>query len=213
MITWPKLSLIKLAACIFILVCIVALVIILSGTPPPQPKLICSTFNPKTGRIAVVLTNATTAIWSCGMHLVRGSPTLGYYINYPIPKKKILSGWGSEFEEGIYCSSLLYRYDASGKYLPPEQVKSPFPVTVGYSNVVLRPQQSLTFYVPVGHIRGLSKVGVGCRRLPSSGIERMHANVNLIVRRMFHLPPPEAYESWIVMALPGEPSLPEVEVK
>src|SRR2546425_277920 len=116
MIKRSKLRTAGWVACILVVVCAAALVILASVSPQRGPTLVYSTLDPKTGMALVVLTNATTLSWSFSPNVVQGSPTPSYWIT---PEKKGLPGWGSAFEEGIYCSGYLYRHDSSGRHLRP----------------------------------------------------------------------------------------------
>lgn len=168
------------------------------------PTLSCSAFDAQSRTAVVELTNSTKQSWLFQLHVAHGLPTPSYFIT---PEKKGLPGWGSEFEEGIYCSGYLYRRDLSGRYLAPE-VPGPSPrLTGALTNVVLHPKQVLTFSVPIGEIHGLSKVGVTYHRPPaSSRLGRATADVLARLRRILHLQPAISYQGWCETALPRPPN-------
>jgi len=158
------------------------------------PTLFCSAIDPESRTATVELTNTTTHTWLLRLHVVQGSPKPSYFIT---PEKKGLPGWGVEFEEGIYCSGYLYRRDSSGRYLQPE-VRGPSPQLTGtLTNVVLHPQQALTFSVPIGEVHGLTKVGVTYQRPPAaSRLGRTAADLLARVRRILHLQAAAPFQGW-----------------
>ena len=187
-----------------LVVCGAAVMTYFSFTTRRGPTLSCSAFDPQSRTAIVELTNATHQSWLFQLHVAQGLPRPSYFI---ASEKKGLPGWGSEFEEGIYCSGYLYRRDLSGRYLAPE-VPGPSPHLTGtLTNVVLHPKQVLTFSVPIGEIHGLSKVGVTYHRPPaSSRLGRAAADVLARLRRILHLQPATPYQAWCETALPRPPN-------
>jgi len=204
MINPSKLRTVRWAAGVSLVLCAAALTMYSSFSTRRGPTLFCAAFDPKSRTAIVELTNATTRSWLLHLNVVQGLPKPSYFIT---PEKKGLPGWGTEFEEGIYCSGYLYRRDSSGRYLQPE-VPGPSPHLTGtLTNVVLHPQQVLTFSVPIGDIHGLSKIGVFYHRAAgSSRFGRTTADVLARVRRILHLQPATPFQGWCETTLPGAPN-------
>lgn len=180
---------------------IAAFVIWTSLSTRRGPILFCSAFDPTSGMAIVELTNTTTRSWLFQLHSVQGIPRPAYFIT---PEKKGLPGWGIEVEEGIYCSGYLYRRDDSGGYLPPE-VPGPSPkLSVAFTNIVLYPQQVLTFSVPIRGVHGLSKMGVTYHRPPtSSRLGRTAADALARLRHILGLRPARPFQGWCETPLPS----------
>lgn len=169
----------------------------------PGPTMFCSAMDPTTGMATVELTNATARDWSFRLYVAQGQPTPCYFIT---PEKEGLPGWGVALEEGIYCSGFLYRRDSSGRYIAPEVVGSWPSLTAKLTNIVLRPQQALSFHVPVGEIHGLSKVGATYQLpLASTRSGRAKARVLPWLRRILHITPGTPYQGWCETKLPTPP--------
>ncbi|HVR37254.1 MAG TPA: hypothetical protein VMS21_15535, partial [Methylomirabilota bacterium] len=168
---------------------------------PRGPTLLCSAYDPKSRTAIVELTNATSRSWLFRLHLVQGSPRPSYFIT---DQKKGMPGWGIEVEDGILHANYLYRRDSSGRFGAPERSGRAPRLTTTITNVLLEPQQALTFSVPIGDIPGLSKVGVEYLRPPASSRRgRVTANVLQWVRRLLHLQPPTPFKGWCETELPA----------
>src|SRR5438876_3409671 len=204
MIKPSKLRTVRRAAGVLLVVCAAALMVNSSFNMRRGPTLFWAAFDAKSRTAIVELTNATTRSWLFQLNVVQGLPKPSYSI---APEKKGMPCWGGEFEEGIHCSGYLYRRDSSGRFLAPE-VPGPSPHLAGtLTNVVLHPQQALTFSVPIGDIRGLSKVGVTYHRpAASSRLGRTAADMLAMLaraRRILHLQPATPFQGWCETALPG----------
>jgi len=187
-------------AAILLPICVATLVIWGSNSRQSGPALLFTTFDPNTGIATVELTNGTARGWSFELHTVEGVPKPSYFITY---EKKGLPGWGVEFNEGIYCSGFLHRRDVSGRYLPPERPGRSPKLSTGLTNFVLRPQEALTFSVPVGDILGLSKVGVIYRHPPpSTRLGRAATDAVAQLRHVLNLQPATPFEGWCETPLP-----------
>jgi hypothetical protein len=199
-----KTSIVWLMAGVALVVCGASVMTFSFFTARRGPTLSCSGFDAQNRTTIVSLTNTTKQSWLFQLQVAHGRPKPAYFIT----PQKGLPCWGLEFEEGIYCGAYLYRRDSSGKYLAPERAgPSPHHVTSTLTNIVLQPQQALTFFVPVGEIHGLSKVGVSYQRPPaSSGLARATAGVLARLRAILHLKPVTRYQGWCETALPRLPN-------
>jgi hypothetical protein len=186
--------------CLLVIVCVVALVRLAVISPQGGPKFVFTAFDPKTGMAVVVLTNTTSRSWSFRLNVVQGSLKPAYWI---APEKGI-PGWGLEYEEGIWMSGCIYSRDSSGRYTRSDLAGSGPHLTAGISNVVLQPQQFLTFSIPVRDIRGLSKVGAKYHPPPpSSRLGRAASNMYENLRLRLHLKPAPPFEGWCETLLPA----------
>ncbi len=195
---------VRWAVCFLIVLAVIASVVMsASASRRDVPKLVYSAFDSTTGTAVVLLTNASSRSWSFPLHIVQGLPRPSYWI---VPERGP-PGWFPEYEEGIRGAEWTYTRDSSGRYYPAEPIRSGQRVTVAFSNVVLRPQQFLSFSVPVRDIRGLSKVGVKYHRPPpSSRLGRTAVEMRDRVRALLHLKPATHFEEWCETSIPTPPN-------